>query len=408
MYTTAKMKHDQQHYPSVTDAYKYVVKSFLMNIDQPEQLNLMLHDLKKWYGAWIKHQYADHALITDSIIKEYIPEDYFSQLSSTDKDQIFIFIFTQSIKRIGMQIFQINNLRKICDDHDNKNDNEKYFQDIMLTIMIEIRTVLYNRFMNSAVNNGKTDNHTILLEQMKQDLLKMTHENYKMKMDENKYKAIIQHNIKQKENLQLTIDDLTVNNNKLQQAIQAMRRSRLHSNPPKHYPDPALGTPKPKGGMYEMYDVQPTQKDDINIDTNAFEMEDEEPVYINPNDLDEDDDINEFEKMTLENQAVEELKKDGGNSEFSRDLKRGMDEINQYDKVMDAPPQLFNANNPINQYPQKTINNNVEIEDVDDDDDEIDDAAARARDKRLQKRIEFNNTKTRDVDEDTVLRGDFN
>jgi hypothetical protein len=416
MYTTAKMKHEQQHYASVTDAYKDVIKGFLMNIDQPEQLNTFLYDLKKWYGAWINNQNVNHALITDSIVREYIPEDYFAQLSYTDKDKLFVFIFIQAIKRIGMQIYDINNLRKICDDHDNKKANVLYFQDVMLTIMIEIRTVLYSKFMNGSVNNGVSDNRDILIEQLKTDLIKITHENYQMKINENKYKAIVQHNVKQKENLQSTIDELQITNNKLNQAIQSMRRSTLHRRPPREFPNPALGTPRPS--MYESQPTQPMEEKEDDDDfltsskSEAFDLGDNN--YVNPEDLDlndpDFDNINDFEKMELESRAIAEgLNDNDGNSEFSRDLKRDFKEIKEQERMMDepmqvAPVQLYtppiNTSNPINKFPQKATGGYI--------DDNFDTAAAEAKERRQKKRMEYDAAKTQQTDEETVLRGDYN
>lgn len=387
MYTTAKMKHEQQSYASITDAYKDVIKGFLMHIDQPEQLNSFLRDLKQWYSAWINNQNADHAFIIDSIVKEYVPEDYFSQLSYKVKDQLFIFIFIQAIKRIGIQIFDINNLRKICDDHGNKSDNVKYFQDVMLSIMIEIRTLLFSRFMNGSVNNGKQDNRTILIDKLKSELIKSTNDNYQMKLNENKYKAIIQHNVNQKENLRTTINELNITNNKLNQAIQAMRRSNLSNNPPQEFPNPALGTPK------SAYNAPPPEHEFGEDDNNDFITSAKtEAFVVNPADLDVNDpdldNMGDFEKMALENQAVDEgIKDNDGNSEFSRDLKKDMIEIQEQERFM-APsmPQVIQMPTPL-------------VEHF-----EYDDAAAAAKARRMQKRMEL----TQRTDEETVLRGDFN
>jgi hypothetical protein len=390
MYTTAKMKHEQQSYSSVTDAYKDVIKGFLMNIDQQDQLTSFLNDLKQWYGAWINTSNTNHASIVDSIVKEYIPSDYFAQLSHTDKDQIFVFIFIQAIKRIGMKIFDINNLRKICDDHANKIDNVKYFQDIMLTIMIEIRTILFNRFMTGSITNGKTDNQSILIEQIKAELIKSTHENHRMKITENKYKAIIQHNVKQKENLHATIDELRISNNKLTQSIDSIRRSGLRSNPPREFPNPELGTPKPLPLPVLPPSPVPSPVSSIPSPVPS-PVSSNDNVFIAPTSDPEFDNLNDFEKMTLENQAVAEgTGVNDGNSEFDRDLKREYEAVQEHELAMEHPLPP-----PVQEYVPEYV---PEYEP------EYEDAAANARARRQQKRMAM----TQNTDEETVLQGDYN
>lgn len=408
-YTIAKQKHEQMHYDSVTDAYRDVIKSFLMSMDESEFIGQFITELKKWYSTWRQMNYIDHELIVNNIVSVYVPTDYFNSFTNKAKDQLFVFIFKEAMKRMAVDIFKIENLRKVCDEHyKNKSNNILYFQDNLLSIMIDIRCILFKRFHDSVVNNGKTDNRTILIDTLKEEVFKLTQENYKIKGHLSKFKALLTHKMNQISNLQQSMEDLKITNSKLNRAMHSMERANLARHPPQEYPKPPMQTPR-----FEIESTKVVETVDENIPNDTINMN--ENVYsggdiVSPLEssnnmismIENSDSISQHlngvngdmiatHYMNPDDLDTEDLDANDNVSEFSKDLRREVKNTEMNEKLLATAPPMIAMNVDVDE-------DEFDLGSDSDDDDE--NSAEKARQRRRQKKRQ----QIRHDDEETVLQ----
>ena len=185
---------------SITEGYKHALNAFIKGLNNAK--------LYKKYIIGIHHYYISIGFASisfskcvDRVAQEFIPDDYFNSLSSTQKMGVLRLILNSALKQFITILIQ-EHLKKIIDFH-NEKDNARLLQDSLINCFILERESMYQRFMMSY--NNKTNINTTLINNMQNDIKKLVKEKltFKKKYDqlakmyliikkkEEKYKEII-------------------------------------------------------------------------------------------------------------------------------------------------------------------------------------------------------------------------
>jgi len=193
LYNEAKKLKINNSCASVTEGYKHTLNAFIKGLNNAKLYKKYIIGIHHYYIA-IGFASISFTKCVDRVTQEFIPEDYFNSLTSTQKMGVLRLILNSSIKQF-ITILVKEHLKKIIDFHDEK-DNARILQDSMIDCFILERESMYQRFVLSYNNDNNIN--TKLINNMQNDIKKLVKEKLILKKKYD-HLAKMYMNIKKKE-----------------------------------------------------------------------------------------------------------------------------------------------------------------------------------------------------------------
>ena len=168
LYTQAERYFRNKQTTTITDGYLASLDAFLQSINQydGDLFTELVHGIHKKFQDY-GFKGLSYPNCIDRIIKEFVPQDYWSQLSFDDKSKLLGTIITNSTNTMIRDIIS-NRIPDVIDNH-GEEENGNIWQDAFIDILIFEREKLYHEFINVKTNSLSSDNS--LINTMKQEIL---------------------------------------------------------------------------------------------------------------------------------------------------------------------------------------------------------------------------------------------
>lgn len=150
IYDKAKELHALGRTPSTTEAYKLTMQSYLQHFKNEKLYKKSIMNIYEHFNHYSPVPLLRYSDFIDTVTREFVPTDYWAGLSSQQKDRILLLALEDAYTKMGAHMIKPEGLRRLIDEHSNK-DNLKFFQDLMIQVLIEGRENLYQRFAKPVV-----------------------------------------------------------------------------------------------------------------------------------------------------------------------------------------------------------------------------------------------------------------
>lgn len=176
LYIEAKKLKASGNVSSVTEGYKHTLNAFLKGLDNPKLYKKSIVGIHHYFIS-IGFASISFAKCIDRLTKEFIPLDYFSSLTVTQKMGVLRMVLNQSLKSFIKKIVD-DHLAKIIDFH-TERDNARILQDELIDCFILEREGMYQRFIaeNTKTNKNETVNR-LIAEKMQSEIKRLVKEKY--------------------------------------------------------------------------------------------------------------------------------------------------------------------------------------------------------------------------------------
>lgn len=150
LYNQAKTYHMNGKYDSITESYKMMCKTYVDRFLDPRLYKKTILDLHTYFETMNAMGSLGYNNWVDDITKEFIPKDYWHSLDKKKKDQVLGTVINNAIVKFAKYAVTPMALSMTIDNNKNKG-NIELMQDKMLTILIDERHAMYQRFVNTMV-----------------------------------------------------------------------------------------------------------------------------------------------------------------------------------------------------------------------------------------------------------------
>ena len=177
---------------SLTDTFRKHIHSYVMGIktDHNSYSNVIM-EIHRYFQATTAFTTLSFAGFVDKVTSICVPNDYFEQFTSQDKDEILSSIVSDLIANLATYSTQSDMLRKIIDTHTVTPDvTIRMLQDASISILLTKRENIMNRFMKKQIQSRDSVSMDVV-EDMKEVIRKLVIEKSNLSMEIDKYKDII-------------------------------------------------------------------------------------------------------------------------------------------------------------------------------------------------------------------------
>jgi hypothetical protein len=143
---------------SLTDEYKNCVVLYTTALCKEDKYyKKTLTGIHEYYQMHTRYSNITLRDFINEFIQQFVPIEYYSIMTETDKNTILTKIITDIVKQFSKEVLKIDSLRRIIDQHSNEIN-----PDILINKIVEIQTVIReNIFHEFVYNNSKDDADTI-------------------------------------------------------------------------------------------------------------------------------------------------------------------------------------------------------------------------------------------------------
>lgn len=189
LYIEAKRFRASGSVNSITEGYKVALTAFLNGVENPKHYKKTLVGIHSYFIASGMTSITFSECI-ERITEEFIPADYYSSVSKTQKTSILKLVITQS-NRVLIEKIVRRFLDLIIDNHDEPA-NIRILQDEYIDILILEREGVYHRFISTQAKTPNTSTASIkMIESMQIEIKKLCNEKYELKQTVTNLKKII-------------------------------------------------------------------------------------------------------------------------------------------------------------------------------------------------------------------------
>ena len=178
LYIEAKKLKAKGNVSSITEGYKYALNAFLKSLSNPE---LYKKSIVGVHDYFIKTGFntLSFSKCIDRITHEFVPTDYFSELSTGKKMGILRLVINQALKSLIRKIAS-DHMSKIIDYH-KEVENVRILQDELIDCFIMEREGMYQRFISDNTQTNKNESvNRGLAERMQSEIKKLVREKYSL------------------------------------------------------------------------------------------------------------------------------------------------------------------------------------------------------------------------------------
>ncbi len=137
---------------SLTDEYVKCIQGYQTGVKNDEHCyGEVVRGLHTFFINTTRFTTLSFADFVNKVVGMCVPEDFFRQFSTADKDEILSSILCDLISNLTTRVTQPDMLRRIIDEHDRSPDvTVRMLQDTCVTILITKRAALHNKFMKKV------------------------------------------------------------------------------------------------------------------------------------------------------------------------------------------------------------------------------------------------------------------
>jgi hypothetical protein len=162
---------------SLTDEFIHRSMAYMTGIKSDKECyGRAVNSLHRYFTSSTRYTTISFANFVDLIVGIYIPEDYFRQFTTADKDEILSSILCDLISNLTVAATQPDMLRRIIDEHNQSPSvTIRMLQDSAVSILIAKRSALINKFVHKM---GQAREHVSMdvVEEMKITLRRLVKE----------------------------------------------------------------------------------------------------------------------------------------------------------------------------------------------------------------------------------------
>lgn len=156
-----KMKNDGK-VPTITEGYRHASFAFLSAIDKQsktmykvEHYNQLLKGINEYFHTWTHHSTLTLSECIDSIVREFVPDDYYASLDKDQKRNILRTILINVI-RAFTKVVVTEYIVSIIDNHEELANIEA-LKDCLVDLFIAEREAMFHKFIDSHGKDEKID-----------------------------------------------------------------------------------------------------------------------------------------------------------------------------------------------------------------------------------------------------------
>ena len=134
---------------SVTDQYRRNVVAYLTGVkNEKSYLEKTILELVRYYQKATRYTTATYQEFTDRILAQFIPEDYYNDLTAPEKDSLFANIICDLVANLSTYVTNHDNLRRVIDKHDKEYQiTIRMIQNRAIRILLVKRDDIHNSFL---------------------------------------------------------------------------------------------------------------------------------------------------------------------------------------------------------------------------------------------------------------------
>ena len=118
-YERAKIYWQSPRYKfdSITEAYKHIVKTYLLSFRNPTDYKKTIVRIHKYYYTTTKFQTISFSDCINNIVKHFLPEDFIECSDNREKDRVLHVVLSNAVKQFSSDVLCTNILNSIIDNH---------------------------------------------------------------------------------------------------------------------------------------------------------------------------------------------------------------------------------------------------------------------------------------------------
>jgi hypothetical protein len=167
---------------SLTDEYTRRLQAYVIGVKNDERCyEDIVRGVHQWFMSNTRFSTINFAGFVDRIVGVCIPEDYFRQCRSQDKDELLSSILCDLVANLAAFASKDEMLRRIIDNHNTESTvTVQMLKDAAINALLAKRTSLTNKFLKKL---GQARDHVPadMLDSMKSALRKVVKEKAKLK-----------------------------------------------------------------------------------------------------------------------------------------------------------------------------------------------------------------------------------
>jgi hypothetical protein len=162
---------------SLTDEYIRRITAYMTGVKSDKQCyGDTVHNLHRYVTGTTRYTTISFSSFVDLIVSVCIPEEYFGQFTTQDKDEILSSVLCDLVANLTAYATKHDMLRRVIDEHNQSSEvTIRMLQDFAVQSLIEKRSDLRNKFLRKkgqARENVSMD----IVEDMKQALRRVVKE----------------------------------------------------------------------------------------------------------------------------------------------------------------------------------------------------------------------------------------
>jgi len=163
---------------TITDEYKKKIRMYIYGITNKEDIYRdIIKDLLKYHQNFTRFQTLSLRDFESTFIHNFIPEDFYRDLSEKQKDKFLFDIITHIVSEFGRFVLQIDNIKIVIDKRREPNQTRRWVEQIIDIALLK-REELHNQFLMKNVRTRDMvsvdvvkkirDNNARLIEELKE------------------------------------------------------------------------------------------------------------------------------------------------------------------------------------------------------------------------------------------------
>lgn len=145
---------------SITDEYVGILSIYISAVKSKSHFENIVRGINSFYSKFTTLVMTNEYETINTILKQFIPQDYFVHLNSQMKQYFIEKILYETVEKIVNIFIKNEYLRKIIDDHENVS-NIALLKSVIRNELVILREEYYGYFVKQLVNGGGGQGETV-------------------------------------------------------------------------------------------------------------------------------------------------------------------------------------------------------------------------------------------------------
>lgn len=188
LYIEAKKLRTNKSVNSITEGYKHALNAYMQGIENPKLYKKTLSGIHSYFET------AGFGTITFSecierITVEFIPRDYYSAVTKTQKTSLLKHVLCQSNKVFIEKM--VKKFLALIIDNRKDLDNARILQDEFIDVLILERESVYHLFIGAQTKSAKKDASPVIIDSLRKEIKKLYTEKFELKKQNTLIKKLV-------------------------------------------------------------------------------------------------------------------------------------------------------------------------------------------------------------------------